>query len=433
MSNELLLVVIVCALFALMAAGNWVFASLGLAGVLGIWLFGANLPTAVSLQMWSSLNSFVMTAIPLFIFMGEVLLRSGISDSLYNGVSTWVGKLPGGLLHSNIASCALFAAISGSSIATSATVGTVAIPDQMKRGYDKQLVIGSLSAAGTLGILIPPSLAMIVYGAWMECSVAQLFMGGVVPGILLAVLFSVYIAIRCSINPRLTPPRVGSSWSDRLHSVKDIWPGVVIIVFVMLSIYLGIMTPTETAAVASAASLLLAVALRKMSFKILSDCAMTTVRTTAMLMLIVVGAKVFVMALIYLKITILVPNLIAAMNLSPTMVLVVIYVIYLVLGCFFDGMSLTLVTLPFVQPIIIAMGIDPIWFGIVMVVLVEIGLITPPVGMNLYVIMGICEGTTLGEMTRSILPFLAILLLGVLLLNVFPELALWLPSRMVAG
>lgn len=432
MSNEQLLVVIVCALFALMAAGNWVFASLGLAGVLGIWLFGANVTTAVSLQMWSSLNSFVMTAIPLFIFMGEIMLRSGISDSLYTGVSAWVGKLPGGLLHSNIASCALFAAISGSSIATSATVGTVAIPDQTKRGYDKQLVIGSLSAAGTLGILIPPSLAMIVYGSWMECSVAQLFMGGVVPGILLAILFSVYIAVRCSIDPHLTP-RVESSWRDRLHSIRDIWPGLVIITFIMLSIYLGIMTPTETAAVASAAAILIAVALRKMSFKILSDCAMSTVRTTAMLMLIVVGAKIFVMALIYLKVTILVPGLIASMNLSPTMVLVVIYIIYLVLGCFFDGMSLTLVTLPFVQPIILAMGIDPIWFGIVMVVLIEIGLITPPVGMNLYVIMGISEGTTLGEMTRSIMPFLAILLLGVLLLNLFPELALWLPSRMAAG
>jgi len=432
MSNEQLLLVIVGALFLLMAAGNWVFASLALAGVLGIWLFGANVTTAVSLQMWASLNSFVMTAIPLFILMGEIMLRSGISDSLYTGISTWVGKLPGGLLHSNVASCALFAAISGSSIATSATVGTVAIPDQTKRGYDKRLVIGSLSAAGTLGILIPPSLAMIVYGSWMECSVAQLFMGGVVPGVLLAVLFSVYIAVRCAIDPHLTP-RVESTWTDRLHSFKDLWPGVVIIVFIMASIYLGIMTPTETAAVASAAALLIAVALRKMSFRILYDCAMNTVRTTAMLMLIVVGAKIFVMALIYLKVTILLPNLIASMNLSPTMVLVVIYVIYLVLGCFFDGMSLTLVTLPFVQPIILAMGIDPIWFGIVMVVLIEIGLITPPVGMNLYVIMGISEGTTLGDMTRAIVPFLAILLLGVLLLNVFPELALWLPSRMVAG
>jgi C4-dicarboxylate transporter DctM subunit len=432
MSNTELLVVIVCVLFALMSAGNWVFASLGLAGVLGIWLFGANVPTAVSLQMWSSLNSFVLTAIPLFIFMGEVMLRSGISDSLYSGISMWVGKLPGGLLHSNIASCALFAAISGSSIATSATVGTVAIPDQTKRGYDKQLVIGSLSAAGTLGILIPPSLAMIVYGSWMECSVAQLFMGGVVPGILLAVLFSVYIAARCTINPRLTP-RVEASWVDRLHSVKDIWPGFMIIAFIMLSIYLGVMTPTETAAVASATSLLIALALRKLTFGIVTECAMNTVRTTAMLMLIVVGAKIFVMALIYLKVTILLPNFIAAMNLSPNMVLVVIYVIYLVLGCFFDGMSLTLVTLPFVQPIILAMGIDPIWFGIVMVVLIEIGLITPPVGMNLYVIMGISAGTTLSEMTRAVVPFLAILMLGVLLLNLFPELALWLPSKMVGG
>lgn len=432
MSNEQLLVVIVCVVFALMAAGNWVFASLGLAGVLGIWLFGANVPAAASLQMWASLNSFVMTAIPLFIFMGEVMLRSGISDSLYSGISKWVGRLPGGLLHSNIVSCALFAAISGSSIATSATVGTVAIPDQTKRGYDKGLVIGSLSAAGTLGILIPPSLAMIVYGSWMECSVAQLFMGGVVPGVLLAVLFSVYIAVRCTIQPHLTP-RAGSTWSEKLHSLNDIWPGLLIITFIMLSIYLGIMTPTETAAVASAAALLIAFVLKKLSFAIVRECAMNTVRTTAMLMLIVVGSKLFVMALIYLKMTTMLPAMIASMNLSPTMVLVAIYVIYLVLGCFFDGLSLTLVTLPFVQPIIISMGIDPIWFGIVMVVLIEVGLITPPVGMNLYVVMGISEGTTLGMMTRAVLPFLLILLGGVLLLNLFPELALWLPSQMVGG
>ena len=431
MSNPIILLTIVVVLFLLLFNGVWVFAALGIAGVLGIWLFGVNLGSALSLQMWGTTNSFILTAVPLFIFLGEIMLRSGISASLYKGIITWVGQFPGGLIHSNIVACALFAAISGSSVATAATIGTVAIPDQEARRYDRSLILGSITASGTLGILIPPSIIMIIYGSWMEVSIAKLFMGGVIPGVIIALMFMVYIVIKCSLQPNLAP-RVASSWRQRALSIKDIWPSLVIILFIVLAIYTGLMTPTETAAVSAVAALVITLILRRFSFSLLYDCAFNAVHTTAMLMIIVVGAKIFVMALIYLKLTTLLPALMESLNMPPLMVLIFIYVIYLVLGCFFDSISLLMVTLPFVGPVLHLMGIDFIWFGIVATILVEIGLITPPVGMNLYVIMGIAKNCSLSEITRAILPFFFMLLIGVVLLNVFPQLALWLPSTMVA-
>ena len=306
----------------------------------------------------------------------------------------------------------------------------MAIPDQEARHYDRSLILGSITASGTLGILIPPSIIMIIYGSWMEVSIAKLFMGGVIPGVIIALMFMTYIVIKCSLQPNLAP-RVASSWRERALSIKDIWPSLVIILFIVVAIYTGLMTPTETAAVSAAAALVITLILRRFSFSLLYDCAFNAVHTTAMLMIIVVGAKIFVMALIYLKLTILLPAVIESLNMPPLMVLIFIYVIYLVLGCFFDSISLLMVTLPFVGPILHVLGIDFIWFGIVATILVEIGLITPPVGMNLYVIMGIAKNCSLSEITRAIIPFFLMLLIGVVLLNVFPQLALWLPSMMV--
>jgi len=430
MSNIIILLIMVFFLFLLMFGGVWVFAALGVAGVLGIWLFGADLGSALSLQMWGTTNSFILTAVPLFIFLGEIMLRSGISTSLYKGVITWVGEFPGGLIHSNIAACALFAAVSGSSVATAAAISTVAIPEQEARGYDRSLILGSLAAAGTLGILIPPSIVMIIYGSWMEVSIAQLFIGGVIPGVMLAIMFMIYIAIKCSLQPSLAP-RVASSWRERALSIKDIWPTLVVILSVFVAIYTGLTTPTEAAAVSAAVALVMTLILRRFSFRLLYNCALNTVHTTAMLMIIVVGAKIFVMALIYLRSTILLAALVESLNIPPLMVLIFIYVLYLILGCFFDSISLLMVTLPFVGPLLLSMGIDLIWFGIVVTILVEIGLITPPVGMNLFVIMGIAKNCSLSEISRAIIPFFWILLGGVALLTLFPQLALWLPSTML--
>ncbi|MBA7474399.1 C4-dicarboxylate TRAP transporter large permease protein DctM [subsurface metagenome] len=430
MSSIVILVLIIVVMFLLLLGGVWVFCALGVAGALGIFLFGADWESALSLGIWGSANRFMLTAIPLFIFMGEIMLRSGISKSLYDGVTTWVGQLPGGLLHTNVASCALFAAISGSSVATAATMGTVAIPDQKARGYDENLTLGSLVASGTLGILIPPSISMIIYGAWMECSIAQLFAGGIIPGIIISLTFMLYIGIRCSLQPGLAS-RTTFSWKERLLSVRDMWPGILLIVFILSAIFAGLMTPTETAAVAATTALVLSMILRRFSLRLLYDSALNTIHSTTMILIIYVSAKILVMSLMYLGVVAAIPKLMESLGLSPLLILLAIYVIYLILGCFFDGISLLMVTLPFVLPLLLYMGTDLIWFGVVVTVLVEIGLITPPVGMNLYVIMSV-SGCSLSKVTKSIFPFFCILLIAVALLTVFPQLALWLP-RILLG
>ncbi len=426
MSNLIIGLLVIVLMLSLLMGGTWVFCAMGLAGALGIFLHGADLGSALSRQMWGSTNSFILTAIPLFVFMGELMLRSGMSNSLYKGVTTWVGRFPGGLLHTNVVSCALFAAISGSSVATAATMGTVAIPDQQARGYDRNLILGSLAASGTLGILIPPSITMIIYGAWMQCSIARLFAGGVIPGIIISTLFMLYIGIKCYRNPRLAS-KAEASWKDRLLSIKDVWPGLLLILFIMLAIFSGLMTPTETAAVAATGAVLLTIILRKFSLRLLYDCALNTIYTTTMIMIIYMAAKILIMSLMYLGLVTTIPKYIASLDLSPVVVLLIIYLLYLVLGCLMDGISLLMVTLPFVAPLLLSLGIDVIWFGIVATVLIEIGLVTPPVGINLYVIMSVGK-CSLQEVTRGVLPFFLILLFAVALLTVFPQVATWLPN-----
>ena len=424
------LLLILSILFVLLFGGFWVFGALGIAGLLGIILFGANWQFASAIQMWGTTNSFTLTAVPLFILLGEIMLRSGISASLYRGVMSWVGRVPGGLLHSNVIACAVFAAISGSSVATAATIGRVAIPEQEARQYDRGLILGSIAASGTLGILIPPSISMIIYGAWMEVSIARLFIGGVVPGVMLSLLFIGYIGVRTALNPALAPA-TSSSWRERAHSIIDVGPSLTIVLFIILAIYTGLMTPTETAAVASAFAFVVTAVLGKFSFKLVYDCAFSAVCTTVKLMLIVVGAQIFVMFLVYSGVASLMTSLLVGYDLSPLMVLVFIYVVYLILGCFFDAISLLMVTLPFAAPIVNTLGIDPIWFGVVITVLLGVGHITPPIGMNLYVLLGITEDCTLQEIVKSVIPFFLLLLLGVVLMNVFPELVLWLPRTML--
>lgn len=430
MSNMMLLGIVLMILFLLMFGGLWVFAALGIAGLIGIILFGAGWQFSAAIQMWGTSNSFILSAVPLFVFLGEVMLQSGISGSLYRGVMHWVGRIPGGLLHSNVIACALFAAISGSNVATVAAIGSLAIPEQEARHYDRKLILGSIASAGTLGILIPPSISMILYGSWMEVSIARLFIGGVVPGILIAALFMAYIAIRCYLNPQLSP-KVSSSWQERIHSFKDIWPSFSLILFIIIGIYTGLMTPTETAAVASVFALLLTVVLRKFSLGLVYQSALNAVSTTAMVMIIVVGAKLFVMFLIFAGVTNALTVLMTSLSLSPMMVLLFIYLIYIVLGCFFDATSLLMVTLPFVGPFAITMGFDLIWFGVIVTVLLTIGHITPPIGMNLFVVVGITRGVTLEEVARSAMPFFFLLLFGLALLTIFPQLVTWLPTTML--
>lgn len=430
MSETVIIPVVVLVMFLLLFGGNWVFVALSMAGMLAMFLLGYPVLSAVALQVWCSIDSFILTAVPLFIFMGEIMLHSGLANVLYTGIATWLGRLPGGLLHANVGACAIFAAISGSSIATAATIGTVAIPELEKRGYDRKLILGSLASAGTLGILIPPSITMIIYGAWVECSIAQLFIGGIIPGIILAVMFSAFLAIRCHIGRDLAP-REKFSWGERFSSLRDMGPTLLLPLFIVVSIYTGIMSPTETAAVSAAAALAITFALRRFSWQLLSKASINAARTSAMILIIYLAAKILVMGLFYLEVTTAIGTFVESLNLPNIVILVIIYGIFLILGCFFDAISLMMVTLPFVFPLIVAMEINVIWFGIVMTILIEIGLITPPVGMNLYVILSLVKNGSFGEIVRAILPFFFLMLLGVALLTIFPQLALWLPNMMV--
>jgi len=432
MSIPAIITLTIVLLFSLLLGGMWVFNALGIAGVLGIFLLGTDLGGAISYQVWGSSNNFILTAIPLFIFMGEIMLRSGISDRLYSGVSKWVGSFPGGLIHTNVVACALFAAISGSSVATAASIGTVAIPDQEARGYDKKLILGSIVASGTLGILIPPSIIMILYGSWMEVSIARLFAAGIIPGIMISLFFMLFVVIKCLRQPKLAPRLKPSSLKEKLFSLKEIWPGLLIITFIMVAIFGGLMTPSETAAVSVALVLLLATLLGSFSWRLLYKCAINTIYTSTMILIIYVSAKILVMSLMYLGVISLIPQFVDSLGLSPIFVLLVIYLIYLILGCFFDGTSLLLITLPIVQPLIANIGVDLVWFGVVVTILIELGMITPPVGLNLYVITGISD-SSLSETIKGVFPFFLILLACLGLFTICPQLVTWFPDLLFGG
>jgi len=417
--------------FLLLLSGLQVAASLGLVGIITAYVFLGRLGV-LEYACWKVSTDFVLVAIPLFILMGQLLLRSGLSTRLYEGSSALLARVPGGLLHSNIISCAIFAAISGSSVATAATIGSVAIPELEKRGYDHRMVVGSLAAGGTLGILIPPSISMIIYGAMCEQSVGTLFIAGILPGIMLSLLFVIYIMLRVTIHPQLAPRYEKIPVKQRVRSIIGMWPIIVTIVIVLGGIYLGVMTPTEAAAVGAFTAFIFTIAYRQLPFPILRGCLRETVKTTAMLMFLVMGAQLVTASLTYLRVT---DNAVAwatSLSTSPLIIFTLICLLYLFFGCFMDGVSLEVITLPIVFPIIAGLGFDPIWFGVTLVILIEIALITPPVGMNVYVIHGLCPDTSLTEVFRGVIPFFFLMLAGLAIVTVFPPIATWLPGTMKA-
>ncbi len=340
--------------------------------------------------------SFILAAVPMFIFMGEIILRCGISQRLYHGVSKWTSVIPGGLLHCNIVACAIFAAVSGSSVATAATIGTVAYPQQRAAGYEPRLVKGSLAAGGTLGILIPPSVIMIIYGAFVGVSVGRLFMGGVIPGIILTLMFMGCIFVLCKMNPSWSPEQGHFSWRylrEAIIAIKDVWPLSLIILVIFCGIYSGLWTPTEAAGVSAALALMLAAIFRRLNLTMLKEATMNTLRTMGMLFAIFVGAMILRAAISLLQIPAVASEFVIGLGLSPMWVWFGVICLYLILGCFMDGVSLILLTLPVTYPLMVTeLGFDGVWFGVVLVVLNECAMITPPVGMNFYVIHGITGG-----------------------------------------
>jgi len=412
----------------LLLGGVWIAVALGMVGIVGIAVLQPPLLAGVASIVWGQLDSFVLTAVPLFLFMGSVLMGSGVSGRFYRGLAPWLARVPGGLAQSNIVACAIFAALCGSSVATAGAIGSVAIPEMRSRGYDPRITAGTLAAGGTLGILIPPSIPFIIYGSSVGESVGRLFAAGMVPGLLLTLLFMLFLGVQAKLRPALMPAHEKALVEGKLKTIPDMVPILALIVVVLGGIYAGVMTPTEAAGVGASGALGIAALYRKLSWAVLRQSLLETVRANAMILLIVVAAQVMSFALVSAGVPRGVVGWIAALDASRWVVFGVIVIAYLVLGCLMDALSLMLLTLPVVYPIVQALGFDPIWFGVVLVLLLEVGLITPPVGMNLFVIQGI-SGRPLSEVSWGAFPYVIIMLVEILLLVLFPSIALWLPAK----
>jgi tripartite ATP-independent transporter DctM subunit len=346
---------------------------------------------------------------------------------MYNSMSLWLSWLPGGLMHANIGASALFAATSGSSVATAATVGTVAIPQIAKKGYNESLFLGSLAAGGTLGILIPPSINLVIYGVLTNTSVPKLYLAGIIPGIGMAALFMLAIGVACVLRPKWGGQKISATWGQRMASLKHLIPPLFIFLLVVGSIYAGLATPTEAAALGVVGALILAAWERKLSFTMLRDVLEGTMKATAMIMLIVLGAAFLNFIMSGTGLTTAVTNTVAHLGLSRGWMLLIMVVFYLVLGCFMETLSMMITTIPIVAPIMIALGFDPVWLGVVIIILVEAALITPPVGLNLFVIQSLRTHGSMNDVLAGSLPFVIMLFVMIGLLALFPSLALWLP------
>jgi len=431
MSVALLTLLLLVVMFALLGSGIWVaFALLGV-GMLGMALATqAPLGQVLATTSWGASNSWALAALPLFIWMGEILFRSRLSEDLFAGLAPWMNRLPGRLLHVNILGCGIFAAVSGSSAATAATIGKMSMPELLGRGYDRRLAIGTLAGSGTLGLLIPPSIILIVYGVATEESIARLFIAGILPGILLVVLFMGYVVLWALLNPAKQPQDAGAvRWAERLRGLKRLAPVVLLIAGVIASIYLGIASPTDAAAVGVLLSLVLSWLSGTLTRQSFVDSLMGATRTSCMIAFILAGAAFLTVAMGFTGIPRHLAEWIVTLQLSPTMLIVALTFFFVLLGCFLDGISVVVLTTSVILPMVEAAGIDRIWFGIYIVLVVEMAQITPPVGFNLFVLQGM-TGDNILTVARAALPFFFLLVLAVVLIMLFPQLATWLPTKM---
>jgi C4-dicarboxylate transporter DctM subunit len=416
-----------------------VVAAVPVAAVLGILSFvldeiamDGRLTLGIGEIVWDKSKEFILVAVPMFILLGEIMLRAGIARRMYGAVIQWLSWLPGGLMHANIGSCTIFAASSGSSVATAATVGTVAYPEIEKRKYNESLFLGSLAAGGTLGILVPPSINMILYGLLTDTSVPELYLAGIIPGIILALLFMGVIAIACLYRKDWGGEKVQTSWGQRISTLPALLPPIVLFSAVVGSIYAGVATPTEAASIGVVMSLLIAAYFKSLNVKMLLEAFEGTMRTTAMIMIIVFAAIFLNFVLGFMGITQAMLNFIAELGLTPVQTILLIVVFYLLLGMFMETLSMMLTTIPVVFPIVMALGVpefSDVWFGILITILMEAALITPPIGVNLYVVQGIRDrGGKFNDVALGAVPFVVAMLAMILILIAAPSIATWLPT-----
>ena len=433
--NELAITtLLIVALFAILGSGVWI--GLALAGVawIGMELFSSRpAGDAMAVTIWGASSSWTLTALPLFVWMGEILFRTRLSEDMFKGLAPWMNRLPGRLLHTNIIGCAIFAAVSGSSAATCATIGKMTLPELTKRGYPEDKVIGTLAGAGTLGLLIPPSIIMIVYGVTANVSIAQLFIAGVIPGILLAGLFMSYVIGWALLNPdQIPPPDAVLTFTEKIYQSRHLIPVIVLIICVLGSIYAGVATATEAAGIGVVGALLLAAIQGSLDRNSFIDSLMGATRLYCMIALILCGAQFLTLSMGYIGLPRHLAEWIGGMGLSQFGLIVALMVFYIILGCFLDGISMVVLTMGVILPTVEKAGIDLLWFGIFIVLVVEMAQITPPVGFNLFVLQGM-TGKQLTWIAKVTLPMFYLMIVAVLLVYFVPDLITWLPHKMKMG
>lgn len=426
-------IILTVTLLALLSAGVWVALTLMAVGLLGMTLMGLNTSGLIfATTTWGTSSSWALTALPLFIWMGEILFKTKLSRALFEGLTPWLGRIPGQLLHVNILSCGVFAAVSGSSAATAATIGKMTLPELKKRGYNESMAIGTLAGSGTLGLLIPPSIILIVYGVAAEVSISRLFIAGAIPGLLLVSLFMAYtIGWSMLYSKGQAQEAQRYTWLEKVKSIKELLPVMGLILFVLGSIYTGLTTPTEAAAFGVIGALFLAFVTGSLSTTSFKESLMGAVRTSCMISLILAGAAFLTISMGFLGIPRALASLISELQLSPYMLLVYLTLLFVVLGCFLDGISVVVLTTSIVLPMVQQAGIDLLWFGIYIVLVVEMSQITPPVGFNLFVVQSL-TGKNILYVAKAALPFFLLIMLAVVLITIFPAIVTGLPMMMVS-
>ena len=432
MSPELIGIIGIILMFLLLALRMYIGLAMAIVGFLGLcFLIGFDAAMGVlGITPLTEGSSYTLSVIPLFVLMGQFAFVSGISTDIYKTVYNWMGHMKGGLAMATILACAGFAAICGSSLATGATMGMVAIPEMKKYRYDNRLSTGCVAAGGTLGILIPPSIGFVIYGILTEVSIGKLFMAGFIPGILLASIFISAVYIQCKINPKMGPRGPKATWREKIKSLTGTWGMLLLFLLVMGGIYMGIFTPNEAAGVGAFGAFIFALLKGKINMKSLIQCLMDTGKTTAMIFLIIIGANIFSTFLGLARLPMGLADFIAALALPRIVILMGIILVFIALGCVMDCYAIMILTVPIIFPVIEALQFDPIWFGVIMVIVLEMGLITPPVGLNVFVLKAAAPEVPLTTIFKGIWPFLISALIAIVLLIIFPQIALFLPSLM---